>query len=209
MTVAIPTLLMLSLAPAANLPPLETADLQNVMPIAQGPVAGNPVEPVVMTERRGVPTRNVKVDVTISDQTGSRTPMKKVVSLLVADGRSGGVRSMTSVPVISGGPNRELPLNVDATATVTAESRILLELRFNYSSVSTVTPLGASEWPEPTTEEERARDRNLKTPRASQANITENLVVLLVPGVPTVVARSADPVADRTVTVEVKAEIAK
>jgi hypothetical protein len=159
-------------------------------------------------ERRPLPTRNVKVDVTIADQAGSGTPMKKVVSLVVADGRSGGVRSNSNVP-LTNGPNRDLPLNVDVTAFVTADNRILLELRFNYSSVNTITPLGAGERPAPTTDEERVRDRDIKAPRPAFANITENLMVLLTPGTPTVVARSADAAADRTVTVEVKADIVK
>ena len=168
-----------------------------------------PPAPPPPSERRPLPARNVKVDVTISDQTGSGTAMKKVVSMLVADGRSSGVRSMTSVPLATGGPNRELPLNVDAMATVTGDQRVLLELRFNYSTVSFVTPVGAKERPPATSDAERAVERDLSSPRAAVATITENLTVLLVPGTPALVARSADAAADRTVTVEVKAEILK
>jgi hypothetical protein len=160
-------------------------------------------------ERRPLPLYNVKVDVTITDQTGTGTPMKKVVSMVVADGRSSGVRSMTSVPLATGGPNRDLPLNVDATANVTPERKVLLDLRFNYSSVSFVTPVGSQDRPAPTTDQERAMVRDLTAPRAAVSNITENLSILLTPGTPFVVARSADAAADRTVTVEVKAEILK
>ena len=179
----------------------------------QAPAPGpSPADPGVMTmspERRPIPTRNVKVDVTITDQTGSGTPMKKVVSLVVADGRSGNVRSHSSVPLFTGGPNRELPLNVDATALVTPEQRVLLELKFNYSSVIVKAPGGAGSRPAPVSDVEKARDRELSAPRPTVANITENLWVLLSPGVSTVVARSADAAADRIVTVEVKADIVK
>jgi hypothetical protein len=160
-------------------------------------------------ERRPLPLYNVKVDVTITDQTGTGTPVKKVVSMVVADGRSSGVRSMTSVPIATGGPNRNLPLNVDATANVTPDRKILLDLRFNYASVTFVVPVGSQDRPAPTTDEERTLTRDLTAPRAAESNITENLTVLLSSGTPFVVARSADAAADRTVTVEVKAEILK
>jgi hypothetical protein len=168
-----------------------------------------PPAPPPPSERRPLPTQNVKVDVTITDQTGSGSPMKKVVSMVVADGRSSGVRSMTSVPLATGGPNRDLPLNVDATVTVTPDRKVLLDLRFNYSSVSFVVPVGSQDRPAPTTEQERAMLRDLTAPRAAIATITKNLTVLLASGTPFVVARSADAAADRTVTVEVKAEILK
>ena len=135
--------------------------------------------------------------------------MKKVVSVILADGRPGGVRSMTSVPLVWGGPNRELPLNVDATAMVTPEQKVLLDLRFNYASVNVMPPVGAGAGPTPVTEEEKARDRDMTAPRPAFGNITENLAVLLTQNVPIVVARSADAATDRTVTVEVKAEILK
>jgi hypothetical protein len=162
-----------------------------------------PPAPPPPGERRPHPTSNVKVDVTITDQTGSGTPMKKVVSMIVADGRSSGVRSLTSVPLATGGPNRDLPLNVDAAASVTPEQKVLLELRFSYSSVSFITPVGVRERSEQAT----PADRDLASPRAAISNITENLTVILAPGTPAIVARSADAAADRTVTVEVKAEI--
>lgn len=163
-----------------------------------------PPAPPPPSERRPVPTANVKVDVTITDQTGTATPVKKVVTMIVADGRSSSVRSNTNVPLSVGGA-RELPLNVDATVYITGDRRVLLDLRFNYSSVSFVTPVGTRERPAPTTDAER----DMAAPRPAQANITENLTVLLTPGIPTVIARSADAAADRTVTVEVKAEILK
>jgi hypothetical protein len=155
-----------------------------------------------------LPTRNVKVDVTISDQAGTAVPVKKVVSMLVADGRSGGVRSAANVPVAGGG-GHTLPLNVDASVNVTPDQKVLLDLKFNYSSITFITPLGAKDRPAPTNEAERAVERDANTPRAVTVNVNEALTLLVTPGTPVVVARSADAAADRTVTVEVKAEILK
>lgn len=78
---------------------------------------------------RPMPTRNVKVDVTITDQAGSPAAVRKVVSLIVADGRTGSVR--TQGPVAGNPP---LSLNVDADVHVTGENKVLLQLRFLYMS---------------------------------------------------------------------------
>ena len=159
-------------------------------------------------ERRPLPTRNVKVDVTITEQNGTEPPLKKMASVVVADGRQSSVRSMTvAIPVV-GDRDRDLPLNVDATVNLTPDSRVLLELRFHYSSVTIMKPLGSDNRPNPAAEQERVKERDVTAPRAPCADHGE-------PdragdaGAPLVVARSADAGADRTVTVEVRAEILK
>ena len=191
-----------------------------VPPAAPPPGAGQPEErertappppppgPPPPGERRPLPTRNVKVDVTITEQNGTEPPLKKMASVVVADGRQSSVRSMSIIPVV-GDRDRDLPLNVDATVNLTPDSRVLLELRFHYSSVTIMKPLGSDNRPNPATEQERVKERDVTAPRASVAQITENLTALVTPGVPLVVARSADAGTDRTVTVEVKAEILK
>lgn len=167
-----------------------------------------PPAPPPPGERRPLPTRNVKVDVTITEQNGTAAPMKKMASMVVADGRQSSVRSNSSVPVV-GESHRNLPLNVDATVNLTPDQRVLLELRFSYSSVTIMKPLGSDNRPNPANDQERAKERDVTSPRASEALITENLAALITPGVPLVVARSADAGTDRTVTVEVKVEILK
>ena len=167
-----------------------------------------PPAPPPPGERRPLPTRNVKVEVTISEASGTATPQKKVVSLIVADGRASGVRSLNTIP-ITDGDRRDLPLNVDASVNVTPDQRILLELKFNYASATVMPPLGAESFPVPETDADRARHRDRTAPRTAFSTITENLTVLLAPGAPLVVARSADAAADRTVTVEVRADIVK
>ena len=89
---------------------------------------------------------------------------------------------------------RDLPLNVDTSATITPDSQVLVDLRFNYGSLTTAGPAPAT---------------GVSNEHASFGQITENLSVLLAPGKPIVIARSADAASDRTVTVEVKADILK
>jgi hypothetical protein len=157
--------------------------------------------PPAPAERRPLPTRNVKVDVTITEQNGTEAPVKKIVSLLVADGRSSSVRTITAVPTYTGNM-RDLPLNIDANVTVTPEQRVLLDLRFNYSSIGIMEPVLPKGFT-PKNEDERVASGS----RPSLVAIVENLTALLTPGTPVAVARSADPATDRIVTVEVKAEI--
>ena len=167
------------------------------------PRAAQPAPPPP-AERRPMPTRNVKVDVTITEEAGTGAPVKKVVSLVVADGRSSGVRSMANVPLATG-PYRELPLHVDASVNVTSEQRVLLELRFNYTSVSVMTPIAAEGMHAPTT----TTQQDMRAPKPGFSSINDSLVLLLTPGTPVIAARSADAASDRIVTVEVKAEILK
>ena len=173
-------------------------------PATQTPRAGRDVPPPPPAPPR-LPARNVKVDVTITDQTGTGAAMKKVVSLVVADGRSSSVRSMTQVPTqrretetsVPVNDYRNVPLNIDTYVSITPEQRVLLELKFHYGSVhraGTGAPAGEGA--------SAAAD-------ARYGEITENLWTLLNAGDPVVVSRSADAASDRTVTVEVKTEILK
>lgn len=184
--------------PAPPRPPDGDQDRERTMPPPPPPAPPPP------GERRPLPTQNVRVDVTITDQTGTGAPAKKVVSLVVADGRGSAVRSGTGVPIMTTSGTQNLLLNVDANASVTPERKVFVDLRFNYSSVSFVTPIGVKER-QPTSDAER----ELAAPRPSFSTITENLSVLLTPGTPAIVARAADAATDRIVTVEVKAEILK
>jgi hypothetical protein len=155
-------------------------------------------------ERRPLPTRNVKVDVTITEQNGTAPPVKKVVSLVVADGRQSSVRSNTTAPIANGN-NRDLPLNVDASVNLTPDQRVLLELRFVYASAAVMAPLAGEGRPAAVTPEEKMAASS----RPGYSTLQNSLTFLLTPGTPIAAARSADPATDRTVTVEVKAEILK
>jgi hypothetical protein len=128
---------------------------------------------------------NLQVEITISDQLGTQTPDKKVVSMLVADATFGRIRASadaqrTGVGMVGTG------LNVDARPTVLNGDRILLELTVEY------TPF---------------RESGQITQRPTVLN--ESLSVILQSGKPMVVSQAADPVADRKIAVEVRASIVK
>jgi hypothetical protein len=67
---------------------------------------------------------NVQVELTVTDSIGSAAPQKKTVSMLIADGRMGRIRSMRDqAPAI---------LNVDATPTIHG-NQVRLQLTLEYS----------------------------------------------------------------------------
>lgn len=128
---------------------------------------------------------NLQVEITISDQLGTQTPDKKVVSMLVADGTFGRIRASadaqrTGLGMVGTG------LNVDARPTVLEGDRILLELTVEY------TPF---------------REGGQVTQRPTVLN--ESLSVILQSGKPVTVSQAADPVTDRKMSVEVRASIVK
>jgi glucose/arabinose dehydrogenase len=67
---------------------------------------------------------NIRVELTISDSTGSATPQKKTVSMTIADRRMGRIRSISRKA--SG------ILNIDATPTIAEGNRVYLQLTLEY-----------------------------------------------------------------------------
>jgi hypothetical protein len=150
-------------------------------PIGQAPTPAPEPFPPQARKLRGKDV-NVHVEITISDQTGSAAPDKKVVSLLAADQTMGRVRanaraSRANVGFVGTG------LNVDARPLVLEGDRILLELTLEYM------PLRES----PTTQE--------------PTNLNESISVILVSGKTLMISQAADPISDRKMTVEVKATV--
>jgi hypothetical protein len=136
---------------------------------------------------------NVRIDLTLTDQSGSRPAVKKTMTLTLADGEHGKVRSRPQalVPTFMPGGGKtmqlqHLPLNVDARPILIG-NRIKLLLILEYSSAD--QPPGAD--------------------AAPRADVNFSGQVVLDSGRPMVVAEAADPVSDRRVTVEVKATILK
>lgn len=144
---------------------------------------------------------NVKVDLTITDQSGSNAPIVKTLSLVQASGFNGAIRTRNVVHVPapkadagtmtppSFGPTFEsLPLNIDARPDVLdlQTGKIRLHLQLNYSTLGASTDKG---------------------PRNSE--VTKDIRVVLENGKPLIISQSADAASDRKVTVEVKATILK
>lgn len=129
---------------------------------------------------------NVQIEFTISDQVGTGTPEKKVVSMMVASGNWGKIRSAASFM-----PPGESPyvvdLNIDARPFVSTEGPVQLEMTLVYSPAK------------------ESKDGS----RARPTGINQSQTVILQSGKPLVVSQAADPVTDRKVIVEVKATVVK
>ena len=126
---------------------------------------------------------NINIDLTISDQTGPGEPAKRSVSMLVADRRSGSVRSSGQVATTS----RSIILNVDAVPTILKDGVIQLDLTLQYAP----RPIGEN------------------AGREGLVELNQRLSVLVDSGKPKVVSQASDPTSDRKISVEVTATVAK
>ena len=150
------------------------------------PVPAPPQEPV--RKRGPAKDLNVHVELTISDQLGTATPEKKVVSLLAADQTMGQVRASAranraNIGFVGAG------LNVDARPTVLENDRVLLELKLEYM------PFLPNPGP--------------NAPSQEPTNLNESISVILQSGKPLTISQAVDPITDRRMTVEVKATIVR
>ena len=136
----------------------------------------------------GVSMTNVRLDLTITDQTtANASPIKKVISMLLADGGGGRVRSNGTVYPNTQTPPYQVSLNADAGIRRVEGDRIRIEVTVEYSPVG---PEGAGEGR-----------------RGSPLNQT--VTVVLTSGKPTVIVQAADPLTDRKVTLEATATIVR
>jgi hypothetical protein len=141
---------------------------------------------------------NIKIEVSITDQTGSNAPAKKLVSMIVGDRQSTSIRSSASVPVrMAAAPGapvnfnyRNVTINVDARPWIQPKepNKILVTFGLEY-------------FPKTTTNQEEMEP--------GMASINERLGLIFESGKPVVVSQAADPTSDRKITVEVTATILK
>ena len=124
---------------------------------------------------------NIKLDVTITDQTGPGEPIRKVVTLIVADRTNGSIRSTGSVR-----SQGRVQINVDARPQILQSGviRLMMGLEYNPRTLGNDAP---TEW----------------------SSLNEQLGVVLQPGKPLLVSQAADPASDRKITVELTATILK
>lgn len=164
------TRLLLTLA--ITLLPLGSAGAQEQVPDKPKPQADTALP------RETGQAVNIRVDLTITEQTGAAPATTKSISILAADGNSGRIRSYNPVGGAKAGE-----LNVDVRPRLVQGERLQLSLVVEYRPVA------------PTANE-------LALPGLSEA-----LTVILQDGKPLVVSQSADPNSDRKVKLEVKATI--
>jgi hypothetical protein len=165
------TLLLAALAVAA---PRAQQPAQTVTDKAKTQAA--PVDPAA----GGQPV-NIKVDLTITDQTGQGEPLRKVVTMIVADRATGSIRSSGNVR-----NSRRVQINVDVRPQILQSGavRVMLGLEYNPGTLGNDAP---TEW----------------------SSLNEQIGVVLLPGKPLLVSQAADPASDRKITVELTATLLK
>jgi hypothetical protein len=132
---------------------------------------------------------NVQVELTLTDQVGTAAAEKKTVSMIVASGNWGKIRSSGTYRP-TGEPPLIAELNVDARPLIALDGPIQLELTVIYN------PPGAAR-----IEREDGKAR--------PSGINQSQTVVLQSGKPLIISQAADPVSDRKVVVEVKATVLK
>lgn len=162
------------------------AMLAIVVPFAQTatPQPAKPAPSTARAEPAAEPV-NVRVEVSISEQTGQTAPAKKVVTLMTSDRQNGSIRSGGSVR--AGERYRTVSINVDARPTLLGEGAMRMDVALEYQPQA---PAGGSTEP------------GLWT-------VNERVSVVLHSGKPLVISETFDPTSDRRMTVEVTATVLK
>ncbi len=161
------------------------AALLIVSPHAPGAQQTKPGQPPARTEQKPEPQFgqpvNIKLDLTITDQTGPGDPLKKVVTMVVADRGMGSIRSLGSVRT-----QGRVQINVDARPHILQSGAIRLSLGLEYNP-RTLGNDAPTEW----------------------SSLNEQITVVMAAGRPLVVSQAADPASDRKISVEVLATVMK
>jgi len=176
-------------APAAP----STAQTPAARPASPAPAAA-PAHPAAPAAQPGsaalLPTRphgqlaNVRVEVTVSDQVGTGTPVAKTLSVTVADGDTSSVRYSGEVPTPGSGL-QPAAFSLDAWPRILDGGRLRLQIGVDYNVV------------------------DASSERGPKNQVRFRQEVILESGRPLVISQSSDPMSDRKVTVEVKATIMK
>lgn len=125
---------------------------------------------------------NVRIDVTITDQTSAEQPAVKTLTLLAADGSWTRVRSEGTAWTTGG--QYPISLRVDTRPRLLQGDKVHLEMILEYKPTA----------PEP-------------KPGASATTLSESSDIVLESGKSLVISQAADPNSDRKVKLEVKATI--
>jgi hypothetical protein len=160
-----------------------------------------PVPPAKDTEAsRPAPPRadpaqlvNVRIDLTIIDQSGPGEPSKKMVTMHVADRYNASIR--TSGRVLTKEGWRDVTINVDARPMVlrAKEGSVQVDLALEYRPISSASGAAAGVQPE----------------LSAQSGANERISAILESGKPLLISQAADPSSDRRISVEMKATILK
>ena len=99
------------------------------------------------------------MEFTLSDQRGGAAAVKRTLTLIVADERTGSIRSQSNVFQVG-----DVPLNVDASPSLLADGKIRLGFNLQYDWPAPLEGLAAGQDPNnPRTERPPARGTVIKT----------------------------------------------
>jgi hypothetical protein len=126
---------------------------------------------------------NVQVDIVVTERTPTSEPVVRRAQLVTADGESTSVRNVSVWRPVDA-PVGEAPFRIDLQADVLDATRVRLRLGVDY---------GLS----------RPGDK------VNSGQVTIRQAVVVRDGASIVIAETADPVTDRTVKIEAKANIVK
>ena len=129
----------------------------------------------------------MKLDLTISDQSGSAPAMKRTVSMILRDRGTGSIRSGGDVTV-EGKGRFNTTLNVDAEALLLADNKVRLRIGLEYL-------------PRPATENAGSGE--------GRGHLRQSLNLIVEPGKPMVISQAPDPTSDRNITVELLITVLK
>ena len=135
----------------------------------------------------GLP-HNIKVELTITDQAGPGDATKRTVSMIVADRKSGSIRSSGQIMTPGGGGRFAVSLNVDAMPVIVKDALMRLDVSLEYV-------------PKPGSENASSGE--------GRGSLNERLSLLVVSGKPIIVSQASDPTSDRKISVELTATILK
>ena len=178
-----------SAAPAPQTPPAPPAPRPGTSPRSPRASTGEATAPTPEPARRNRGQLvNLRLEFTVTDQIGNAPPVKKTITMNVADGESGRIRTNAEVFRKNSAPTM-VPLSVDAAPEIEpGGSRIRLRASLEYQLLKD------------------AAEPDLP---AGKTSITQSVTAILNDGVSTILSQSADPLTDRKVTLEVKATIIK
>lgn len=143
------------------------------------PAAEQPPPPPQARPEPAGQTINIRVELTITDQTGTAEALKKSVTILAADRARASVRNEV--------PNRGF-INVDANPQALPSGAIRMTLGLEY--MPSVPGTGGE-------------------PQTTLSRLNQHITVVLESGKPLVISQAADPTSDRKVTVQVTATVVR
>lgn len=159
-------------------------------PSAIGAQAGPRARTVDVARPQAV---NVRLELTITDQSGGGQPEKKTITMLLADGFDGRVRSGNVLTDPGTSSRYNVQLNADAAVSLVADDKVRARITVEYEAAGTAMFATSG-------------DKNYFNP---PTGLNETVTVILANGKPTVITQSADPATDRKVTLEATATIVR